>query len=413
MTKQMQTIVETASGPVRGVAEGAVTAYRGVPYATAKRFEAPRRARWTDVLDATESGPAAPQLASRLARVMGPFDVPQAENCLSLNVWAPPGDGHPVLVFVHGGGYSSGAGSLDWYHGAELAARGNVVVVTLNYRLGVLGFLRLPGVSDGNLGLRDQIAAFTWVRENIAAFGGDPERVTAAGQSAGAISLVALLSGQPGRGLFQRAILQSTPLGMAPATPEEAERVGAELLRELDIEAARLDDVPVAELLAAQSAVASRASSRVIPPFQLTGDGTVVAADPLDTVGREADLPILMGTTRDEAAAFLPDDPGRVAAATEQLFAGPTRRLAAALAERGVAPWLFRFDWQPADSPFGACHCLELPFLLGDAAAWRAAPMLCGERPERLVDEMRGSWLDFVTIGDPGWARGETRHFTD
>ncbi|MFI6217451.1 carboxylesterase/lipase family protein [Nocardia brasiliensis] len=414
MTKEMNlsAIVETTSGPVRGIAEGGVTAYRGVPYAEAKRFGTPERAAWTGVLTADEFGPAAPQLASRLERVMGSFEVPQAEDCLSLNVWAPPGDGHPVLVFLHGGGFSSGAGSLDWYGGAEFAARGEVVVVTVNYRLGVLGYLRLPGISDGNLGLLDQIAALTWVRENIAAFGGDPDRVTAAGQSAGAISLVALLSGEPGRGLFQQAILQSTPLGMVPATPEEAEQTGAKLLQELGIEAAQLDAVPVADLLAAQFAVASRAPSGILPPFQLTGDGTLVAADPVAAVGREVDIPILLGTTRDEGAAFLPDDREAMAAATEHVFAGPARQLAATLDARGVAPWLFRFDWQPADSPFGACHCLELPFLLGDAAAWRAAPMLRGERPQQLVDEMRDRWLAFVTTGDPGWSRGDTRHFT-
>ncbi|WP_433575233.1 carboxylesterase/lipase family protein [Nocardia brasiliensis] len=414
MTKEMNlpAIVETTSGPVRGLAEGGVTVYRGVPYAKAKRFGVPERADWTGVLEANEFGLAAPQLASRLERVMGSFEVPQAEDCLSLNVWAPPGDGHPVLVFLHGGGFSSGAGSLDWYGGAEFAARGEVVVVTVNYRLGVLGYLRLPGISDGNLGLLDQIAALTWVRENIAAFGGDPDRVTAAGQSAGAISLVALLSGERGRGLFQQAILQSTPLGMVPATPEEAERTGAKLLQELGIEAAQLDAVPVGDLLAAQFAVASRASSKILPPFQLTGDGTLVAADPVAAVGRKVDIPILMGTTRDEGAAFLADDREAMAAATEHVFAGPARQLAATLAAREVPPWLFRFDWHPAGSPFGACHCVELPFLLGDAAAWRAAPMLRGERPQRLVDEMRDSWLAFITKGDPGWSRGDTRHFT-
>ncbi|WP_029900063.1 carboxylesterase/lipase family protein [Nocardia brasiliensis] len=413
MTKELNlsAIIETTSGPVRGIGEGGVTAYRGVPYAKAKRFGTPERAAWTGVLEANEFGPAAPQLASRLERVMGPFEVPQAEDCLSLNVWAPPGAGHPVLVFLHGGGFSSGAGSLDWYGGAEFAARGEVVVVTVNYRLGVLGYLRLPGISAGNLGLLDQIAALTWVRENIAAFGGDPDRVTAAGQSAGAISLVALLSGEQGRGLFQQAILQSTPLGMAPATPAEAEQTGVKLLQELGIEAAQLDAVPVADLLAAQFAVASRATSGILPPFQLTGDATLVAADPVAAVGREVNIPILMGTTRDEGAAFLPDDRTAMAAATEHVFAGPARQLAATLGARGVPPWLFRFDWQPADSPFGACHCLELPFLLGDAAAWRAAPMLRGERPQQLVDEMRDSWLAFVTSGDPGWSRGDTRHF--
>ncbi|MFC9437097.1 carboxylesterase/lipase family protein [Nocardia sp. NPDC057030] len=406
-------VVETTAGAVRGVVDGAVTAFRGIPYAQAARFGEPvPGAPWTGVREAVEFGPAAPQLASRLARVMGDFEIRQGEDCLSLNVWAPPGAGHPVLVFLHGGGFSSGAGSLGWYDGAEFAALGDVVVVTVNYRLGVFGYLRLPGVSDGNLGLLDQIAALTWVRENIAAFGGDPGRVTAAGQSAGAISLVAMLSGAQGSGLFQQAVLQSAPLGMLPATPDEAARTGEKLLRELGVEAEQLAAVPVAELLAAQAAVASRAPSRIVPPFQLTGDGVLVDADPADAVGRRATMPILLGTTRDEAAAFFADDWNAMAQATEQGFGGPTRRLGAALGERGVAPWLYRFDWQPDGSPFGACHCLELPFLLGDAQAWQHAPMLRGERPGQLVDEMRRSWIGFVRDGDPGWERGSTRHFT-
>ncbi|MFI7004787.1 carboxylesterase/lipase family protein [Nocardia sp. NPDC050175] len=415
MTSEIEqsAIVETGVGKVRGVVEGGVTAYRGIPYAQAARFGKPEpSAPWTGVREAAEFGPAAPQLASRLARVMGNFEIPQGEDCLSLNVWAPPGDGHPVLVFLHGGGFSSGAGSLGWYDGAEFAALGDVVVVTVNYRIGVFGYLRLPGVSDGNLGLLDQIAALSWVRENIAAFGGDPDRVTAAGQSAGAISLVAMLSGEQGSGLFQQAVLQSTPLSMLPDTPDEAARTGGKLLQELGIEAEQLGAVPVAELLAAQSAVASRAPSGIIPPFQLTGDGTLVDVDPATAVGRHSTMPILLGTTRDEAAAFFSDDWDAMEQATEQGFGGPTRRLGVALSERGVAPWLYRFDWQPEGSPFGACHCLELPFLLGTAAAWQDAPMLQGERPQPLVDEMRRSWISFVRDGDPGWERGSTRHFT-
>ncbi|MFE9320069.1 carboxylesterase family protein [Nocardia sp. NPDC052278] len=212
-------IVETAAGKVRGSADGAVTAFRGIPFATAERFAAPRApVPWPGIRDSVEIGPAAPQLASRLERVMGRFTVAQAEDCLSLNVWAPGGSGHPVLVFLHGGGFTSGSGGLAWYDGAELAEHGDIVVVTINYRLGVLGYLCLPGVSEGNLGLLDQMAALEWVRDNIAAFGGDPAQVTVAGQSGGALSILAMPAGTAG--LFRRAILQSTPAGMPPASLE-------------------------------------------------------------------------------------------------------------------------------------------------------------------------------------------------
>lgn len=413
-------IAETTAGRVRGVAAGPVTAYLGIPYADAGRFAPPRPVRpWTGVRDASAPGPAAPQPPSRLERVMGGFDVPQDERCLSLNVWRPPGDGHPVLVFLHGGGFTSGSGGLPWYDGAELAAAGDVVVVTVNYRLGVLGYLRLPGVTDGNLGLRDQLAALAWVRENISGFGGDAGNVTVAGQSAGAQSILALLSGRHAGGLFGRAILQSTPAGMAPALPDEAERAGHLLLDALGLEpgqASRLADVPAADLLAAQGAVA-RATAvprSPVPPFQLVADGDLVASDLVAATGAKAagGVRLLMGTTRDEAAAFFADDPEAAEQVTAGMFAEPTLRLAAALADSGAAPWLYRFDWHPAHGPYGACHCIELPFVLGTASAWRDAPMLAGDLPPGLVRRVRHAWTAFARAGDPGWHRGTTHHFT-
>ncbi|WP_330256815.1 carboxylesterase family protein [Nocardia sp. NBC_00565] len=410
-------IVETTTGRVRGAAVGEVTAFRGIPYARAQRFAPPRPTLpWSGVRDALAPGPAAPQPPSRLENVMGPFEIRQSEDCLSLNIWAPRGSGHPVLIFVHGGGFSSGSGGLACYDGAELAARGDLVVVTVNYRLGALGFLRLPGVSDGNMGLLDQLSALRWVRDNIAAFGGDPENVTVAGQSAGAMSILALLSGQSARGLFHRAILQSTPAGMRPDGPDEAARTGAMLLRELGIEpgaACGLTDVPVADLLAAQVGVARRKPPSPVPPFQLVTD-TLVAPDPVATVGaRGADgVRILIGTTHDEAAAFFPDDRTTAEAITVQMFTEPTRRLARLLTAHAAPPWLYSFDWYPADSPFRACHCIELPFVLGNSAAWRHAPMLRGQHPSDLVDEVRDSWIGFARTGGPGWPRGTTHRFT-
>jgi para-nitrobenzyl esterase len=445
-------IAETAAGRVRGVPAGPVTAFRGIPNALADRYAPPQPVPpRPGVRDAAAPGPAAPQHPSRLERVMGAFRTPQAEQCLYLNVWAPPGEGRPVLVFVHGGGFMSGSGGLDWYDGAELAASGDMVVVTLNYRLGALGFLRLPGVSDGNLGLLDQLAALHWIRDNIAAFGGDPGNVTVSGQSAGAQSILALLSGGRARGLFRRAILQSASAGMLPAPPDEAERTGRLLLDELGIDpgrAARLGRVPVAGLLAAQGAVARRTAVPLsaVPPFQLVADGDLVAADPVREVGvRGADgTALLMGTTRDEAAAFFarndqvaalaPEDlagiaadwfgdPGRAAPdgrttariaidmATDQLFREPMLGLARSLADAGAAPWLYRFDWHPPRSAYGACHCIELPFTLGTAAAWRDAPMLDGAAPADLVRRVRGAWSGFVRRGDPGWPVGTTHQF--
>ncbi|GAA1553394.1 carboxylesterase family protein [Actinomadura kijaniata] len=416
-------IAEISTGRVRGVARpDGVTAFLGVPYADAERFAAPRPVRpWSGVRDAVAPGPAAPQRPSRLERVMGGFEVPQDERCLSLNVWTPAGGGpaRPVLVFLHGGGFTSGSGGLGWYDGAEFAARGDVVVVTVNYRLGVLGFLRLPAVSPGNLGLLDQLTALRWIRDHIAAFGGDPANVTVAGQSAGAQSILALLSRGRARGLFRRAILQSTPAGMLPDSPADAERTGHILLDELGIEpgeAARLRVAPADALVSALGAVARRTAVPLnpAPPFQLVADDDLVAPDPVAAVGAPtADgVDVLMGTTRDEAAAFFPGDDRAVETVTGQMFLRPSLRLARLLTGHGNAPWSYRFDWHPRNGPFGACHCIELPFILGSADAWRDAPMLADERPRTLVDETRRAWTGFVRDGDPGWARGTTRHFT-
>lgn len=413
-------IAETAGGKIRGIASGPVTAFRGIPFARAARFAPPEPASpWPGVLVAERPGPAAPQSPSRLAAVLGSHESPQSEDCLTLNVWTPPGRGHPVLVFLHGGGFTTGSGGLPWYDGAELAARGDIVVVTANYRLGALGFLRLPGVSPGNLGLLDQVAALEWVRDNIAGFGGDPGAVTVAGQSAGALSILALLAGGRGGELFHRAILQSTPAGMDPQTPAEAEHIGALLLRELSIDAGdavRLAGIPVTELLAAQTAVVRRYTGprTPVPPFRLVAAAEWGGPDPIAAVGTSADSTALMiGTTRNEAAAFDPGDPGAARTVTERIFAAPMRRLALLCGGRGRMPWMYRFDWAPPGGPFGACHCIELPFLFGNSAAWRNAPMLAGRHPAGLTDRVGRAWSGFVRDGDPGWARGTTHLFDE
>ncbi|GGU09841.1 carboxylesterase family protein [Actinomadura citrea] len=399
----MTGLVHAPAGALRGASTGAVTAFLGIPYGMAERFAAPRPVPvWEGVRDAGRPGPACPQPPSRLERVMGPgSDLVQDEGCLSLNVWTPGGTGLPVLVWLHGGGFTSGSGAEAWYDGALLAERGRMVVVTVNYRLGALGYLYLsPTFGPANVGLLDQIAALGWVRENIAAFGGDPGRVTLAGQSAGALSALALLGRPAGSCLFQQVVLQSTPTGVPPYSPREAAGIGRRLLDVLGLrsgEADRLRTVQVSRLLAAQGEVARRMAVpfRVTPPFQLVADGGV-HADLL--AGVPDTVPMLIGTTRDEARAFFPRAPAEV---TARLFGTgallPARRPAFA----------FRFDWSPPGSAFGACHCIELPFVFGGQDAWRAAPMLAGAESadlRRLTDELHSAWTGFVHAGSPGWS---------
>ncbi|MFI0937605.1 carboxylesterase family protein [Streptomyces sp. NPDC021020] len=401
--------VRTPHGVVRGTVEGGVAAYRGMPYAVAGRFAAPRDALgWTGVRDASAVGPAAPQPPSRLAAVMGPGGgLAQSEDCLTVNVWTPDlhgegGTGLPVLVWLHGGGFSSGSGGEDFYAGAQLAAHGRMVVVTANYRLGAFGYAYLgPETAAVNPGLLDQLAALRWVRASAPAFGGDPARVTLAGQSAGALSALALLAHPAGRGLFARAVLQSPPAGVAPAVPEQATartRRLAELAGTADL---RAPDATA--LLRAQQDLARERDEplSVTPALQLVAAGGL----PRDLVGAaRTDVPLLAGTAREEARAFFPGAAaGALAEVTARGFTDGTLRLAA----RAATAYVYRFDWAPQGSPLGPCHCIELPFVFGaDRPVWGAAPMLAGADPaelRRLTAEVQGAWAAFVHTGDPGW----------
>jgi len=219
----MSLTADTELGRLQGVAHGGVVQFRGVPYARPPlgglRFRPPcPHEPWPGRLDVRAHGPIAPQGPSRLRVAVGDFSRPQSEDCLTLTITTPAPDGarRPVIVWLHGGGYGTGAGSLDWYDGASLAREGDVVVVGVNYRLGPLGYLAGAGLGDGQMGLRDMIAAIGWVAAHIASFGGDPGEITLMGQSAGAHSALCMLAMPDVRRLFRRVILQSAPAGIAP-----------------------------------------------------------------------------------------------------------------------------------------------------------------------------------------------------
>ncbi|NBH08028.1 carboxylesterase family protein [Amycolatopsis sp. SID8362] len=382
-------IVETTTGRVRGERGS----FRGIPYATAKRFEPPQKPKpWSGVKDALEPGPAAPQPPSRLEHALGPMPLPQSEDCLSLNVFTPSTTGsRPVLVWIHGGGFSSGSGGQVWYTGTRLAREADVVVVTLNYRLGVLGFLSAEGIPP-NIGIADQLAALGWVRDNIAAFGGNPAEITVGGQSAGAQSTLALWSSPRANGLIKRIALQSAPLGMRPSTRDEAAMSAEKFTEALggnDIRTA-----PVERLLAAQLAVPGKPGS-IEPPFQLVADDDLVAADLIEAAPRG---PALISWTREELRAFIPDAPQDVIEQANSFFTSD--RLVAKL--DAVA---YRFDWQAPGNRFGACHCIDIPFLFGTHDVW-AAPMLEGA-PKGLEAEtgLREVWAAFLHGTPPGTIR--------
>lgn len=402
---------------VLGTREGGTCRFAGLPFAAPPagrlRFAAPQPAPWPAELDATRPGAVAPQLPSRLRDAMGDFDAVQAEDCLNLTVWTPAPDRaqRPVLIWLHGGAWQSGAGALPWYSGASLAARGDIVVVAPNYRLAALGWLHVPG-ETANAGLLDHEAAIDWVIEHIAAFGGDASRITVMGQSAGGLDIACLLARRP---RFARAILQSASLGRGlrdAATAAELSRLVLQAAGAVSLDAAQ--SLPVAALLAAQTApavlealAAERAMRSLYCPV---ADGTVLPADvahALDAAPARAD--VLIGHTRHEMAAFPGMDTG--AASTERgdaIFGAPGRRWAAAARDAGRDAWQFRFDHAPT-ARFGACHCIELPFVFDSFAAFAGAPMLAGldaGAAARLSGEMQAAWIAFVRGEALAWNPG-------
>lgn len=448
-------------GILRGLRQDGTVAFRGVPYAVApERFAPSAPVAAFDQegeRDATGHGPVCPQPPSRLRAAMGDFTRAQDEDCLTLTVTVPDDErvGLPVVVFLHGGAYLSGAGSLDWYDGAALA-RDGLVVVGVNYRLGPFGFLHHPGLGvPANPGLGDMAAALRWVADNIAAFGGDPARVTVMGQSAGAHAIQCLLAVPEGAGLFSRVVLLSPPTSLAPlpssVAVERAERLAALLGIEPGAPdwAARLRAVPARELATAQLTLARSLAvfGDVSPAFipvldELSSPDRFMAASVAGAVTRQ--VPVVAGTTREEMLAFFVPDPamagldlpaarakademaghGGVLApyearrpggsalevlgdyATDRRFLRPTLAYASAVADAGGRAWVYQFDWAPPGSRFRACHCIDLPFVFGTVGTdvWTGAGMLEGADAagaSALSATVRAALGAFARTGDP------------
>jgi para-nitrobenzyl esterase len=412
-------LASTVLGKVQGLEKDGVLQFRGIRYATAERFGAPQAvAPWDDVYDATTFGPIAPQNASGLESMLGAKPSPSSEDCLSLNIFTPALDdgARPVMLWIHGGAFTAGTGSIPWYNGTKLVRTGDVVVVTINYRLGALGFSALDGLGaeyagSGNRGLQDQIAAIDWVRDNIEAFGGDPARITVFGESAGGMSVAALL-GVPG--LPDRIVGAIPESGAAHAVraADTAARVTELVLDELGLgtaDAEALLAVDLAHLLAAQEKVNARVVRELgfRLPFAPVVDGTVLPRHPVEAVrdGAAAGVHLLVGTTANEYNLFhmmeraggamdadrlhsrvakvvgeAADDvidvyrethPGAneddvwCAFATDWIFRIPAIRLAEAHAPQqpDTYSYLFTYESTAFDGALRACHAIEIPFV--------------------------------------------------
>ncbi|MEU5625431.1 carboxylesterase/lipase family protein [Streptomyces tendae] len=456
---QTNPVVRTVHGAVRGRYEHGVAVFRGIPYAAPPfgpgRFRPPVPPEpWDGVRDAGSFGPTAPKppYSEAFAQYLSDPVIP-GDDCLNLNVWTPepgPGARLPVLVWLHGGALTRGSSAVPVYDGHTFA-RDGVVFVSINYRLGVEGYGLFPD-APANAGLRDQIAALQWVRDSIAAFGGDPDRVTVAGQSAGAISTGALLAAPGARGLFRRAVLQS---GAPEASDrDKVRRMVRRMASRLKIPATAeaFADADRGQLLRVQAEV-GRFSSPVLggPGFGLVVDGDVLPRDPLAALldGDAAPgVDLMMGWTRDEYRLWLVpggllervDRLGAVALAgararchcgnevvrgyraarpdagaaeivgqlvTDHLLRIPMHRLADA---RPASSHVYEFAW-PSNLPdLGACHALELGFVF-DSGDGPDARRLAGEgAPQDLADAMHGAWVRFVESGDPGWASWDATH---
>lgn len=462
------TVVRIRSGAVRGVAAERATVWKGIRYAQpptgARRWRAPVAAEpWAGVADATAFGSVAPQL--RLPTLnLGP-DAELDEDCLFLNVWRPHGGAaaKPVMVWLHGGAYTYGASSQPLFDATELAVTGDVVVVTINYRIGALGFLDLSSFStdetvfDSNLALRDVLLALRWVRDNVEAFGGDPERVTVFGESAGAGLVTTLLATPAADGLFQAAIAESSPASSMYG-PERARAVAERFLAAAGADPAdpaAFRRLPVDRILAAAGAVYSDVPSSIpgTLAFAPVIDGDLLPEAPITVLseGRGHPVPLLIGTNRDEATLFkfmksplipitrdaiermfalmLQDNPGLVPPSRERVLAAYRRvrekargldiatdigfrmpTLWLAEGHSRVAPtYLYRFDFTTlALRLIGirAAHGTELPYVWGvlDGLGRKDPTFKLGGRRagSALSRRLLHRWTTFARSGDPG-----------
>ncbi|WP_405064293.1 carboxylesterase family protein [Kribbella sp. NBC_01505] len=434
--------IGTTGGVLRGVREAGCAVFRGIRYAEppvgALRFAEPHPVDpWDGVRDATTFGPPPPQ-----SGLLGASQEDAGDDWLTLNLWTPESSGLPVMVWIPGGAYMGGDASLPEFDGARLAASG-VVVVTLNYRLGIEGFAQLEG-APANRGLLDQVAALHWVRKNIRAFGGDPDRVTIFGQSAGGGSVAALLAMPRAVGLFQRAIVQSMP--GTYFSPELAADVAAACAAELDVPPtlAGFSTVEPAFLPLVGDAVSDQAiqhrarwgqiAHRPIP-FAPVVDGDVLPTTPWEALANGATIPLLVGHTRDEHRLFslidgvlgevtteqtetalqmLAPGPYREAFPTasdeelyelvnqDWLFRMPSLHLADAQLAGGGQAHLYELTW---NGELGATHGLDIPLIFGNLTTGGPATLIGSPTPEvqALSDQMQSAWVAFATNGNPNW----------
>jgi para-nitrobenzyl esterase len=465
-------LVRTRAGTIRGIAEGSLAVFRGIPFAAppvgARRFQAPVPApAWDGIREADVFGPPPPQsLVGPLPPVTvhaNPVVRHDPTDWLTLNIWTPDlgPTGLPVMVWIYGGAYRFGSADSDLFDGSALARTG-VVVVTANHRIGIEGYAQLDG-APSNRALLDQMAALRWVQDEIAAFGGDPTRVTVFGQSSGAGAIAALMVMPSAEGLFVQAIAQSVPDTFF--TPSLARDISAELVAPLGLEptVAALADIPPEQLLGALAQLDRRMPTldrwgrlaNTLTPFSPVVDGEVLPTDPWTglAAGASREVPLLVGHNRDESRLFLalsgqlgtitdamattamrlfgpgPDPAARMRAAypdagpeellvltqSDRTFRMPSLQLATAHTSGGGRSHLYELTWRaPASGgTWGACHALDLPLVFGVLDRDLAAQLIGTPPPQEareLSTQMQTAWTGFARDGQPGWPAHDDQH---
>ena len=466
-TSGEETTVQTVSGKVAGYIDGGIFTYKGIPYAKAERFMPPVPADpWEGVRSSRAYGPTCPQ-----AKRTGWYSDEQAfsfnwddgfpdEDCLRVNIWTPginDGKTRPVMVWLHGGGYSTGSGQeLPSYDGRNLAEKGDVVVVTLNHRLNVLGFLDLSAygekyASSGNAGLLDLVAALDWIQANIANFGGDTSNVTIFGQSGGGGKVSTLLATPGAKDKFHKAVVQSGAM-IRTMDSKWSRRIGAAVVEELGITPSRIDEiqkVPYEDLLAAgEKAIAKvRADAdkagfaSFIFGWAPTVDGSILPRQPFDPQAPEQskDIPVMIGTTihefsmstyvpqlrnisKEAAVEYLrgqygekteefvtlfektyPDYQPKDLIDTDFIFRPSAIEMAGIKYRQGGAPvysYIFAWESPVMDGILRSTHCMEIPFVFNNADV-HATMTGGGKEALKLADTMSQAWINFARTGDP------------
>ena len=465
MNKNMQAIVTTKNGKVEGIYSDGIYTFKGIPYAAAPvgefRWLPPQPVKsWDGVRPAREFGPVAPQNLMTIG-VIKHAEQPQNEDCLFLNIWTPGiDDSHrPVMVWIHGGAFTIGSGSEDMYDSPVLAERGNIVLVTINYRLGMLGFLRLKEATGGkipatgNEGLMDQIAALKWIKENISAFGGDPSNITVFGESAGGMSIGCLMAMPSARGFFHKGILESG-VGSTAVPLNEANDVAE---RFIELSGINRDDVKSLRELSPEQLLDMEMKLRtaLAGPGELVKitatapviDGELIPGVPNEVArkGSAKDIPVIIGTNLEEwklfgmmrpdadkmddtalvnnLGAYMPVEDtsdlikayrearkkrGEVAAPvelfsainTDLMFRIPALELVEAQRDNGQLAYNYLFAWKSPvlNGMLGACHALEIGFVFGTYN-----DTFCGSGldADKLSMCIQDAWLAFAHTGDP------------